>query len=1016
MIQSITGREREVLELVAHEYTTPQIASQLYLSTHTVDSHKKNLKSKLEVKNTAGMVRRGFELGLLKIVSGSAAQVLILAGVFLSMTFTMTGQEFVTQWQTTSNGESITITINPNASGSVKYDIDWGDGSPPQISVTTSVSHTYAVAGKYDVKISGDFPGIQVNIPASNASKLLLVKQWGSIQWTTMRDAFSDASEMVISATDAPDLSKVTNTGRMFEGCTKLNSDINHWDMSNVTTAFEMFANCSTYNQPLNNWDVSIVTDMNEMFRNASSFDQSLGDWEIFVVGEMSDMLAGTAMSVANYDATIIGWAGLQQVESGVEFGVSGLTYCSSASQRQSLIDDQSWDFDDDMECFSGARPFVTKWQIDDASQSLTITTTAGLDYLYNVDWENDGVIDFTGVVSDVSHTYPVPGTYDVAIFGQFPRPRMAGTRLKEIVQWGDIAWDSLSQSFSNASHMIITATDAPDLREVTSLESMFEGCDSLTADINHWDVSSIKNMRSLFIFADRFNSPLDNWDVSNVTNMTSMFRSASTFDQPLNSWNVSSVTYMVSMFERATNFNQSLDGWDVSNVTNMQEMFRDAVGFNQVMGSWNPESVTTMSNMFRGASNFNQPIGNWNVSNVTTMSSMFSNATAFNQPIGNWNVSNVTTMSSMFFNAAAFNQPIGNWNVSNVTSMSFMFSDAAAFNQPIRNWNTFSAQSMRSMFSGATSFNQDLPNWNTQNVTTMERMFRGAVAFDGNIGNWNTQNVTTMSGMFKDATSFNQPIGNWNTSSVTNMSSMFFNNIAFNQPIGNWNTQNVTTMDGMFEDAISFNQDISDWDVSQVTDMDDVFNGATAFNQDIGDWDVSNARSFERTFRLATSFDQNIGAWDLSSANGSFSTFSMLDFSGLSITSYDSTLIGWLDQGIMNIQMGARELQYCIAENARQALIDNFGWIITDSGRNCNVRPCIETQANLLETSIDWHSNRIRWSQGAIPGVCDEVVIPFDISTSITTDDAECFSIEIENGGQLEVMVGRQLEVWVDE
>ena len=42
--------------------------------------------------------------------------------------------------------------------------------------------------------------------------------------------------------------------------------------------------------------------------------------------------------------------------------------------------------------------------------------------------------------------------------------------------------------------------------------------------------------------------------------------------------------------------------------------------------------------------------------------------------------------------------------------------------------------------------------------------------------------------------------------------------------------------------------------------------------------------------------------------------------------------------------------------------------------------------------------------------------MIPFDISTSITTDDAECFSIEIENGGQLEVMVGRQLEVWVDE
>jgi len=91
-ITKISSREREVLELIAHEYTTPQIATQLYLSTHTVDSHKKNIKLKLDVKNTAGMVRRGFELGLLKMVSGSAAQILVLIAMMTLVSLSVDAQ------------------------------------------------------------------------------------------------------------------------------------------------------------------------------------------------------------------------------------------------------------------------------------------------------------------------------------------------------------------------------------------------------------------------------------------------------------------------------------------------------------------------------------------------------------------------------------------------------------------------------------------------------------------------------------------------------------------------------------------------------------------------------------------------------------------------------------------------------------------------------------------------------------------------------------------------------------
>jgi DNA-binding CsgD family transcriptional regulator len=63
--KAISAREREVLHWVANELTTKEIADKLLISGHTAISHRKNLMDKLEVKNTAGLVRRAFELGIL---------------------------------------------------------------------------------------------------------------------------------------------------------------------------------------------------------------------------------------------------------------------------------------------------------------------------------------------------------------------------------------------------------------------------------------------------------------------------------------------------------------------------------------------------------------------------------------------------------------------------------------------------------------------------------------------------------------------------------------------------------------------------------------------------------------------------------------------------------------------------------------------------------------------------------------------------------------------------------------
>ena len=58
---SITKRETDVLRLLVEEFTTQEIADQLGIAFTTVETHRKNLSTKLGVKNVAGLVRIAIE-------------------------------------------------------------------------------------------------------------------------------------------------------------------------------------------------------------------------------------------------------------------------------------------------------------------------------------------------------------------------------------------------------------------------------------------------------------------------------------------------------------------------------------------------------------------------------------------------------------------------------------------------------------------------------------------------------------------------------------------------------------------------------------------------------------------------------------------------------------------------------------------------------------------------------------------------------------------------------------------
>jgi DNA-binding NarL/FixJ family response regulator len=63
---SLTKREKEIIELLAKEYTNEKIAEELKISYRTVETHRKNIMQKTNSHNLAGLLKYFYSTGLLK--------------------------------------------------------------------------------------------------------------------------------------------------------------------------------------------------------------------------------------------------------------------------------------------------------------------------------------------------------------------------------------------------------------------------------------------------------------------------------------------------------------------------------------------------------------------------------------------------------------------------------------------------------------------------------------------------------------------------------------------------------------------------------------------------------------------------------------------------------------------------------------------------------------------------------------------------------------------------------------
>jgi LPXTG-motif cell wall-anchored protein len=419
---------------------------------------------------------------------------------------------FVTTWKTdnpgTSNSTSITI---PTTGSGYDYDVDWdNDGRMDEFGITGNKTHDFGTAGTKTIRIQGNFPRIFFNF-GGDTQKILSVEQWGAQKWTSMQNAFGSASNLVISASDTPDLSNASSLSRMFmHGASigngtgnwnwntstitdmsdmfynnsSFNKDISGWNTSSVVTLSNMFNGANLFNQPLNSWDTSKVTNMSGMFRNASAFNQPLNSWDTSKVTTFSAMFNGAS----SFNSNITSWNTV------------------SATNMSTM--------------FAGASAF------DQPIGAWDTSSVTNMDSMF----------------------------YGAIVFNQ------------NIGSWNIGSLTSMSQMFK-AARKFNKPVGSWNTSNVTDMTSVFEEAYEFNQPLNNWSTSKNTGLYRMFFAAYKFNQPLNNWDTSKVVSMAQTFRSATVFDQDISSWNVSSVTSAIAMFDykaiSTNNYDALLAGWN---------------------------------------------------------------------------------------------------------------------------------------------------------------------------------------------------------------------------------------------------------------------------------------------------------------------------------------------------------------------------------------------------------------------------------------------------------------------
>ena len=150
---------------------------------------------------------------------------------------------FITTWNMTSGAFTLLT-----QTGTYNALIDWGDGTS-STHTTGDPTHTYASAGQYQIKITGQYNGLRINGDTTERDKLIAVNNWGNVGFTSFERAFYGCSNLVSlpngSITGAENVESFRNCFRVCTSLTTIPNGLFDYCV-NVTTFQSCFYDCTS--------------------------------------------------------------------------------------------------------------------------------------------------------------------------------------------------------------------------------------------------------------------------------------------------------------------------------------------------------------------------------------------------------------------------------------------------------------------------------------------------------------------------------------------------------------------------------------------------------------------------------------------------------------------------------------------------------------------------------------------------------------------------------------------------
>ncbi len=767
---------------------------------------------------------------------------------------------------------------------------------------------------------------------------------WNTANVTDMGSMFQNATSFNQNI-GSWNTGKVTTMSSMFNGATAFNQNIGGWNTANVTTMNRMFNGATAFNQNIGGWNTGKVTDMGSMFQSNTVFNQNIGGWNTGNVTIMSSMFQGNTA----FNQNISGWntakvttmSSMFQGATAFNQNISGwntakVTTMSSMFQGATAFNQNigGWSTGNVTamnNMFNGATVFnqnIGGWNTGNVTNMASMFQNATG---FNQDlsnWIVSGVTNFTNMLAGVTLSTT---NYDALL-----------------ISWGQQAL-KFNKSFSAGNSKYCQGSFA---RQHIIQHFGWTIIDSGTTCtipgdfVTTWktDNPGVSGPASITIptTGSGYNYSVD-WGDGNTTsghtgNATHSYASAGTYTVKITGtfpriyfnntgdrqkllsvehWGVIQWTSMESAFYGCSNLViNAIDVPDLSLVTSMAEMFRSCSSFNQSLYFWDVSHIENMSGLFRDASAFNKPLNNWQTLNVSLWNSMFQNATSFNQDISGWNVSSGTDFTNMLsgvtLSMANYDALLSSWGqqalhsgmtfsagnsqyCSGVTGRTRMIIDYG--------WTISDGGANCSGPAFITTWKTNNPGQSNNNAILIPTNSQKTYNYDVD---WGDGSIT--SGHTGDATHSYAAEGIY-TVKITGV----FPQISFGSVSDRLKLVSVDHWGDIVWTAMGFKScgnmvlNAKDApDLTQVTSLLDAFRFCTKFDADISNWDMSNVTNCSNMF----------GGVTMSTAN------------------YDALLIGWSQQNLKpGVPFSGGNSKYCDGAAARQSIIDNFGWTISDGG-----------------------------------------------------------------------------------